>query len=60
MHLVIEDNGKGMDESEFTESDGLRFLKRRLESLGADFDLTSEIGEGTIARIVLRRETASA
>ncbi|NLO71502.1 MAG: tetratricopeptide repeat protein [Porphyromonadaceae bacterium] len=60
LHLVIEDNGKGMDESEFTESDGLRFLKRRLESLGADFDLTSEIGEGTIARIVLRRETASA
>lgn len=56
LHLNIEDNGQGIDENELTSTDSFRFLKRRLKRLGADFNIDSAKGKGTIVQIVLKTD----
>lgn len=53
LHISIEDDGIGIDEEKIGKSEGFRFLKHRLERLGADFELVSTKDKGTIARIIL-------
>jgi signal transduction histidine kinase len=53
-HLCVElaDNGQGFDLSEHkTGDDGLVNIKERLQSLGGDCQITSDIQTGTIVRL---------
>lgn len=43
----IKDDGKGFDDSNVREGNGLKNMKARAESLGADLKITSAAGKGT-------------
>jgi signal transduction histidine kinase len=53
-HLCVElaDNGQGFDLSEHkTGDDGLVNIKERLQSLGGDCQITSDVQTGTTVRL---------
>lgn len=50
--IIAEDNGIGFDTSFRTESSGLETIKGRSSLLGAEYSLNSEIGKGTILKLV--------
>jgi len=45
--ISIEDNGKGFDTSTQSNGIGLSNMKRRASEIGADFELNSEVDNGT-------------
>jgi two-component system, NarL family, sensor kinase len=51
--ISIQDDGIGFDPSQKTEGTGLKNLKKRMESLGGEFLLKSELGKGTITTLCL-------
>ncbi|MGX7348823.1 sensor histidine kinase [Dolosicoccus paucivorans] len=52
LELSIQDNGVGFDTSKtFMASHGLNNIKERVESLGGDFKVTSQKGEGTVIKL---------
>jgi two-component system, NarL family, sensor histidine kinase UhpB len=50
--LMVEDNGKGFNTDEMTNGFGLTGMRERVEGLGGEFELDSEVGNGT--RLVIR------
>jgi signal transduction histidine kinase len=46
IHLSVEDNGRGMDETVRTEGQGLLGIKERLKILGGDLEVHSRKGRG--------------
>jgi signal transduction histidine kinase len=59
--LVIRDDGKGIDLQPLNEASnnfglGIRNMHSRAKLIGADFNMTSKIGEGTEVKIVLPNE----
>jgi two-component system sensor histidine kinase DegS len=59
--LIIKDNGKGMDihKQKNPFSMGLMGMKERANSIGANFEIVSEIGKGTIIKteVIINPET---
>ena len=54
LHLSLKDNGMGFRKSELTSEGGhlgLMGLKDRVESLGGDFTINSELGVGTAIKV---------
>ncbi|HZX73572.1 MAG TPA: ATP-binding protein [Cyclobacteriaceae bacterium] len=53
IYLVIEDNGKGFDESKIVEnaSFGLRNIRERAKLLNGNADIQSSLGTGTIIEV---------
>ncbi len=47
LHLEISDNGKGFDISNKKHGNGLLNMKKRTETLGGDFQISSSPGNGT-------------
>lgn len=55
LQLMIRDNGKGFDnlESSKQKGIGLRNMRERVEFIGGDFEISSEIGIGTEITVLL-------
>jgi signal transduction histidine kinase len=51
--ITIEDNGHGFKASADSDRNGLQNMRSRIESAGGNFELQSEMGEGTVIRIKL-------
>ena len=47
IHIKIEDNGKGFNESEIPHKGGLRNMKYRAEEIRGTFNITTEMFKGT-------------
>lgn len=45
--IEISDDGKGFDTSQKSQGSGMSNLKKRMETIGGKFFLTSEVGKGT-------------
>jgi signal transduction histidine kinase len=60
--LLIKDDGKGVNLQPFNDGDnnkfglGIRNMHNRAKLIGADFNMSSKIGEGTEIKIVLPNE----
>jgi signal transduction histidine kinase len=52
VELDIQDNGQGFDQQTKTGGLGLNTMRERAEQIGASFVLTSQVGRGTVARVV--------
>jgi PAS domain S-box-containing protein len=53
IRLELRDNGRGFDPTNRSEGFGLIGIKERVESLGGQFTVQSEIGKGTTALVVV-------
>lgn len=51
--IEIQDNGKGFDTSIKSSGSGMFNLKKRMETIGGDFTITSSIGNGTLIHLLL-------
>lgn len=51
--IWIKDNGKGFDSSQKSSGSGMYNLKKRMETIGGQFELTSIIGKGTEITLTL-------
>lgn len=51
--IQIKDNGKGFDTSIESSGSGMYNLKKRMETIGGDFSITSSIGNGTLIHLLL-------
>jgi signal transduction histidine kinase len=51
--ILISDNGKGFDEDDLNEGNGLRNLKNRAAQIGGDLQIISKPGEGTQVKMVI-------
>ncbi|OGU37651.1 MAG: hypothetical protein A2315_02060 [Ignavibacteria bacterium RIFOXYB2_FULL_35_12] len=51
--LMIKDDGKGFDEKKVQENTGLRSIKRRAANMNAEVKIYSEIGNGTVIKLVV-------
>ena len=49
LNVIIEDNGKGFNPNNVTESNGmgLNSIQKRVEHFGGDFEIDSTLGKGT-------------
>lgn len=54
--IVVKDNGRGFVVSGGPHGHGLRNMRRRAETIGANFDMSSEPGKGTTVSIWLPDE----
>lgn len=56
IHISLQDNGKGFDPagSGFKAGIGLSSIRQRASMIGADVQINSEIGSGTIVKLVFR------
>ena len=45
--MLIRDNGKGFDTSQYTNGNGLRNMRSRAKELGGHFMIDSGLGKGT-------------
>jgi signal transduction histidine kinase len=54
--VVVRDDGEGLDEDEATPTagQGLKNMRRRAESIGANFTVSSKPGVGTTLEVALR------
>jgi signal transduction histidine kinase len=54
--VVVHDDGEGIskDESKPTAGQGLKNMRRRANSIGADFTVSSKPGKGTTLEVALR------
>ncbi len=53
LNIVIEDNGCGFNGAEVASGNGLLNMRRRLEKIGARFEIDSQPNAGTVCRIWL-------
>lgn len=53
IELSIQDDGKGFDMTTHTDGMGLHTMRRRAESIGAEYELSSARGEGCHVRVRL-------
>ncbi len=54
IHLVIEDMGEGFDDQVVQRKGrGLMNMRERAEEIGADFTITSIVGDGTQVKVTL-------
>ncbi|PZX58162.1 sensor histidine kinase [Algoriphagus chordae] len=51
--ILITDNGKGFDSSQKSTGSGMFNLKKRMETVGGEFNLTSAVGKGTEIKLIL-------
>ncbi len=51
--ICIIDNGKGFDSSQTSTGSGMVNLKKRMQTIGGEFELTSTVGEGTEITLTL-------
>lgn len=51
--IEIQDNGKGFDTSIKSQGSGMFNLKKRMETIGGDFNISSSIGKGTLIHLLL-------
>ncbi|MEN2281708.1 ATP-binding protein [Algoriphagus sp. SE2] len=51
--IEIKDNGKGFDTSLESDGSGMFNLKKRMETIGGDFSITSSVGNGTLIHLML-------
>lgn len=51
LSLVVEDDGKGFDTTQTKKGDGLKNVQSRIDYLKGDWDIKSEIGNGTSVNI---------
>jgi len=51
--IEIRDDGAGFDPSQASNGSGMFNLKKRMETIGGNFYLTSEIGKGTTIKLEL-------
>ncbi len=54
LELKIEDDGKGFDPNGQSEGNGLASMRARAATLGAEFEVTSNLEEGTLVHLTLR------
>lgn len=54
--IVVKDNGRGFVVTGGPHGHGLRNMRRRAETIGADFDMVSEPGKGTTVSVWLPDE----
>lgn len=52
-HIWIKDNGKGFDSSQKSSGSGIYNLKKRMETIGGECELTSVVGAGTEINLTL-------
>jgi signal transduction histidine kinase/ligand-binding sensor domain-containing protein len=55
LELVVVDDGQGFDPNVARAGTGLKSIRDRAERLGGSFEIASERGHGTTARVVVRR-----
>ena len=55
LELVVADDGQGFDPQVVRTGTGLKSIRDRAERLGGSFEIASERGRGTTARVVVRR-----
>ncbi|MEP2347471.1 MAG: ATP-binding protein, partial [Algoriphagus sp.] len=51
--ILIKDDGKGFDSTQKSNGSGMYNLKKRMETIGGGFDLTSVVGKGTEINLTL-------
>ncbi|MEB2783180.1 ATP-binding protein [Algoriphagus sp. E1-3-M2] len=51
--ILIQDDGKGFDSSQKSKGSGMFNLKKRMETIGGEFELTSTVGKGTEITLTL-------
>ncbi|WP_339697738.1 ATP-binding protein [Algoriphagus aquimarinus] len=51
--ILIKDDGKGFDSSQKSNGSGMFNLKKRMETIGGEFNLTSSVGKGTEITLTL-------
>jgi signal transduction histidine kinase len=52
LHIIIEDDGKGFDPENIRHwGNGLTNMHKRIEELDGRFDITSEVGKGTLIEL---------
>lgn len=51
--IFITDNGKGFDLTQESTGSGMFNLKKRMETIGGEFELTSNVGKGTEITLTL-------
>ncbi len=51
--IEIQDNGNGFDTSVKSNGSGMYNLEKRMETIGGDFKITSDIGNGTLIHLLL-------
>ncbi|MFC5626524.1 sensor histidine kinase [Algoriphagus winogradskyi] len=52
-HILIKDDGKGFDTSQDSQGSGMFNLRKRMETIGGQFELNSVIGKGTEITLTL-------
>jgi len=55
IRIAIEDNGKGFNQNEIVEGNGLNNMKKRARDLGVKLEVTSALGEGTAVVLTLNK-----
>ena len=55
VEISIEDEGRGFNYDEKSNSHGLKSIKKRISNLGGDFHIESKINAGTLAIITLNK-----
>ena len=49
--MMIKDNGKGFDQNQPSEGNGIKSMRKRAAEMGADFILKSLPGQGTLIEL---------
>ena len=61
LELIIADNGKGVDLNSLNETGsfglGIRNMHNRAKLIGAEFSMSSTLGQGTEVKIVLPKDS---
>ncbi len=51
--ITIQDDGKGFDTSQKSSGSGMTNLAKRMETIGGEFYIESELGKGTLTKLTL-------
>ena len=51
--IFIKDDGNGFDSSQESKGSGMFNLKKRMETIGGEFELSSQVGKGTEITLIL-------
>jgi two-component system NarL family sensor kinase len=51
--ILIKDDGNGFDTTQKSKGSGMFNLKKRMETIGGEFELTSDVGKGTEITLTL-------
>jgi len=51
--IIIQDDGKGFDTSQKSTGSGMTNLAKRMETIGGEFFIESELGKGTLTKLTL-------